>query len=129
MLKWDENEVQLYHPIEEEVSNFQVTGRQYYLQPEFQKGKKCLCFWGINKMMNSKRANQEQLKNAMKTFSIHSNATKVKFTIACPEDMNNLREYALHSQSVFQRERDKMNQIVIEADIVWANVINRNGFL
>ena len=61
-LQWDENEVQLYHPIEEEVSNVHVSGRQYFMQPEFQKVKKCLCFWGINKMMNGKG---DQLKNAM----------------------------------------------------------------
>ena len=68
-LKWDEDEIQLYHPIEEEFSKVHVSGKQMYLQPEFDKNKKCLCFWGINKMMNSK----ESLSKAMKTFFIHSN--------------------------------------------------------
>ena len=80
-------------------------------------------------MMNGNGSNKEQLNNALKTFSIHSNGQKVKFAIACPEDINDLRKYSMYSQSLFQKERDKMNQIVIEADIIWANVINRNGYL
>ena len=35
----------------------------------------------------------------------------------------------MYSQAYFKREREKMNQIVIEADIVYANVIEKNGFL
>ena len=57
------------------------------MKPEFNKNKKCLCFDGINKMMNSK----QQLSKAMKTFFIHSNGQKVRFEIACNEDINNLR--------------------------------------
>ena len=30
-LKWDEDEIQLYHPIEEEFSKVHVSGKQMYL--------------------------------------------------------------------------------------------------
>ena len=53
-LRWDQDEVQLYHPIEDEDSKVLISGRQYFLHPEYKKGKKCLCFWGINKMFNGK---------------------------------------------------------------------------
>ena len=53
-LRWDQDEVQLYHPIEEEDSKVVISGKQYILHPEYKKGKKCLCFWGINKMFNGK---------------------------------------------------------------------------
>jgi hypothetical protein len=76
-------------------------------------------------MMNSK----EQLQKAMKKFYVHSNGQKVEFVIACPEDINDLRQYSLFSQSEFLGTKKKMNQIVIEAEIVSAKVINRNGYL
>ena len=65
----------------------------------------------------------------MKTFFIHSNGQKVRFEIACNEDINDLRQYSSHSQAYFKKERAKMNQIVIEAEIVNAKVIDKKGFL
>ena len=65
----------------------------------------------------------------MKNFYIHSNGQKVKFAVACPEQINDLRKYSMYSQAYFKKEREKMHKIVIEADIVHAKVINRNGFV
>ena len=76
--------MQLFHPIEEEFSKVHVTGKQMALHPEYNKEKKCTCFWGINKMMNGSDKGKKQLQDAMKNFYIHSNGQKVKFAVACP---------------------------------------------
>ena len=34
-LQWDENEVQLYHPLEEEDSKVHISGKQFFLHPEY----------------------------------------------------------------------------------------------
>jgi hypothetical protein len=75
-----------------EDSTVHISGRQIASGPEYKKGKKCLCLWGINKMIYG---NGKYLKKAMRTFFVHSNGYKVRFVIeGRADDINGLRKYA-----------------------------------
>lgn len=61
--------------------------------------------------------NEFRLEEAKRAFYIHSNGQKVKFVIACPDNMDNQRKNAKQKQAFIEFDRKKMNQIVIKADI------------